>query len=113
LYRDHPLLAVLFALFLFAFVGIPPMALFVGKLTLFIGLVNSMLIPLALALVIASILSAGYYLRVVVSMFLEEGERKFPPTTLSGGEALTLTLCSLLMLLLGLFPHLFYNLIKV
>lgn len=113
LYKDHPLLASLFALFLFAFIGIPPMALFVGKLTLFMGLVNSNLLLLAIAFVIASILSAGYYLRIVVSMFLEEGEKRLPSTKLSGGEALTLIVCSLIILLLGIFPHIFYDLIKI
>ncbi|MFN3947816.1 MAG: NADH-quinone oxidoreductase subunit N [Aquificaceae bacterium] len=113
IYKEHPILASLLAFFLFAFIGIPPMALFVGKLTLFMGLVNSQLLFLALAFVIASIISAGYYLRVVVSMFLEEGERKYPHTKVSGGEALTLFLCSIFMLLLGIFPHLFYDLIKI
>ncbi len=113
LYKDHPILASLFALFLFAFIGIPPMALFVGKLTLFMGLVHNMLLPLAIALVLASILSAGYYLRVVVSLFLQEGEKRFPPTKVSGGEALTLLLCSLLVVLLGIFPNLLYDLIKL
>lgn len=113
LFKDHPVLASLFALFLFAFIGIPPMALFVGKLGLFMGLVDSLLLPLALAFALASILSAGYYLRVIVSMFLEESDRKFPPAKVSGGEALTLFLCALLVLLLGIFPHLLYDLIKL
>ncbi len=89
------------------------MALFVGKLTLFMGLVHNMLLPLAIALVLASIISAGYYLRVVVSLFLQEGEKRFPPAKVSGGEALTLLLCSLLVLLLGIFPNLLYDLIKL
>ncbi|MCS7263087.1 MAG: NADH-quinone oxidoreductase subunit N [Aquificaceae bacterium] len=113
LYREHPLLASVFALFLFAFIGIPPMALFVGKLTLFMGLVQSLLVPLALAFLVASIVSAGYYLRVVVFMFLEEGERRFPATKVSGGEALTLIVCSLLVLILGLFPHILYDLFRL
>ncbi|MEJ5339072.1 MAG: NADH-quinone oxidoreductase subunit N [Aquificaceae bacterium] len=111
LFREHPFLASLFALFLFAFIGIPPMALFVGKLGLFIGLVNTMLFPLAFALVLASIISAGYYLRVIVSMFLEKDEKRFPPARVSGGEAFTLLLCSILVVLLGIFPHLLYDLI--
>ncbi|MCX8164914.1 MAG: NADH-quinone oxidoreductase subunit N [Aquificaceae bacterium] len=113
LYKEHPVLASLFALFLFSFIGIPPMALFVGKLTLFMGLVNSMLFPLALFLVVASILSAGYYLRVLVSLFLEEGEKKYAPTRVSGGEAFALLLCSILVLLLGIFPHLLLDLIRL
>ncbi|MEN3028003.1 MAG: NADH-quinone oxidoreductase subunit N [Aquificaceae bacterium] len=113
LYREHPILASLFAFFLFAFIGIPPMALFVGKLGLFMGLAETLLFPLALAFVLASILSAGYYLRVIVLMFLEEGEKRFPPARVSGGEALTLLFCSLLVLLLGIFPHLLYDLIRL
>ncbi|MDW8066509.1 MAG: NADH-quinone oxidoreductase subunit N [Aquificaceae bacterium] len=113
LFKEHPVLSSLFALFLFAFIGIPPMALFVGKLGLFMGLVNSFLLPLALAFVIASIVSAGYYLRVIVSMFLEEGEKRYPPTRVSGGEALTILLCSLIILILGIFPHLLYDLIEL
>ncbi len=113
LFKEHPVLASLLALFLFAFIGIPPMALFVGKLGLFMGLVNTLLLPLALAFVVASIISAGYYLRVIVSMFLEEGEKRFPPTKVSGGEALTLLLCSLFVVLLGIFPHLLYDLIRI
>ncbi|MDW8096199.1 MAG: NADH-quinone oxidoreductase subunit N [Aquificaceae bacterium] len=113
LFKEHPVIASVFALFLFAFIGIPPMALFVGKLALFMGLVKAMLVPLALAFVVASIVSAGYYLRVIVSMFLEEGEKRFAPVRVSSGEALALLVCSILVLVLGLFPHLFYDLVSL
>ncbi len=112
LFKEHPVLSVSLALFFFALIGIPPMALFVGKLTLFMGLVNATLLPLALAFAVASLISAGYYLRVLVAVFLEEGERKYTPAKVSGGEAFTVLLCSLLVLLLGLFPNLLYDLIK-
>jgi NADH-quinone oxidoreductase subunit N len=113
LYSQHPVLSSLFALFLFSTVGIPPMALFVGKLGIFLGLVNSGLFPLALAFVVGSLLSVGYYLRVVVAMFLEEGQRKFEPAKTSSGEAVTLLLCSLGVILFGLFPQLIYNLLSL
>ncbi len=113
LFKEHPMLTSLFALFLFAFIGIPPMALFVGKLTLFMGLVHTMLFPLALALLVASSISAGYYLRVIVYLFLEEGEKRFLPAKVSGGEAFTLLVCFLLVVLLGIFPNILYDLIRL
>jgi len=108
LYKQHPYLAVAFALFLFALIGIPPMALFVGKLGIFMGLVKENLMPLAVAFLVASLVSSGYYLRVIVAMFLEEGEQRFRPAKVSGGEAFVLLFCSLLVVLLGLFPQLVY-----
>ena len=112
LYKQHPYLAGVFALFLFALIGIPPMALFVGKLGIFMGLIKEGLMPLAIAFVVASLISAGYYLRVVVAMFLEDGEQKFKPAKVSGGEAFVLLLCSLLVVLFGLFPQLVYAFLR-
>lgn len=112
LYKESPIMAILLALFLFAFIGIPPMALFVGKLGIFMGLVESKLLPLAIAFVIASIVSAGYYLKVIVYMFLQEGERKFLPSKVSTGESLALLFSTLAVILLGLFPNIVMSFLK-
>jgi NADH-quinone oxidoreductase subunit N len=39
--RENPILGVALSIFLLAFIGIPPMALFVGKLGMFMGLVKA------------------------------------------------------------------------
>jgi len=111
--KENLLLGTSFSLFLLAFIGIPPMALFVGKLNLFLGLVHANLSLLAFAFVIASIISAGYYLKVVSYMFLEEGERKYENVSVSAGESLVILVCSILVVLFGLFPHLLLNFIKL
>ncbi|WP_448587180.1 NADH-quinone oxidoreductase subunit N [Thermocrinis sp.] len=110
--RENPLLGAVLSLFFLAFIGIPPMALFVGKLNLFLGLVHTMLMPLAFAFVIASIVSAGYYLRAVSYIFLEEGEGRFRRVSLSAGESLAILVCILFVLILGLFPQLLSDFIK-
>ncbi len=102
--RDHPLLASLLAFFLFALIGIPPMAVFVGKLGIFMGLLKNDLMILAVLFVIASVVSAGYYLKVIVYMFLYPRERSAAGVGISAGESLALMISSAGVLLLGLFP---------
>jgi len=104
LFREHPYLSSALALFLFALIGIPPMAVFVGKLSIFMGLVKNDLLIFAIAFAVASIISAGYYLKVIVYMFLHPRERAMAPARVSAGESFTLMLTGVLILLLGIFP---------
>ncbi len=109
--RYDTLLASFLSLFLFAMIGIPPMALFVGKLGIFMGLLKLDLMLLAVLFLIFSLISAGYYLRVVVYMFMESGEKRWHKLYLSSGETLTILVCLLAIFILGLFPNLLYELI--
>lgn len=103
-FREHPILASFLALFLFALIGIPPMAVFVGKLGLMVGLVKNELFLFVLLFAIASILSAGYYLKVIVYMFLQEEESGKGETSLSAGESLVLLTTGIAVILMGIFP---------
>ncbi len=111
LYQDSPVLAVMLAIFLFALIGIPPAAIFLGKLGLFIGLVKTHQLPLAALFAVASLISAGYYLKVIVYMFLYKGERRFGSAELSAGEAFTILVAGFFVILLGLFPQIVLNLL--
>ncbi len=103
--KEHPLLSSLLALFLFALIGIPPMAIFVGKLGIFMGLVKNDLLVLAILLVIASLISAGYYLKIIVYVFLYEKERDLGSISVSAGESFALLISAVFVLLLGVFPN--------
>ena len=105
IFREHPVLASLLALFLFALIGIPPMAVFVGKLGIFMGLVKNELVLYAILFVLASIVSAGYYLKVIVYMFLYDKERDWGRTGVSAGESVALLVASVLVVFFGIFPH--------
>lgn len=104
LFRDHPVLSSLLALFMFALIGIPPMAVFVGKLGIFMGLVRSGEMLLAILFALASLIAAGYYIKVIVYMFLYERERGFGGVRVSAGESLTLVVTCVGTVALGLFP---------
>ncbi len=60
------------SIFMFSLAGIPPLAGFFGKLFLFGAAVESGWMWLAVAAVINSVISALYYLRVMVVMFMDE-----------------------------------------
>ncbi len=103
--KEHPFLSSALAFFLFALIGLPPMAVFVGKLGIFMGLVKNELFLYAILFVIGSLISAGYYLKVIVYMFLHEKERDWGATGISAGESFTLLVSTVAVLIFGLFPH--------
>jgi len=72
--RKSPLLAACMTVFMFSFIGMPPTLGFVGKFFVFSSAISAGQVTLALVGVIASLISAGYYLRVVVMMYMRDGE---------------------------------------
>ena len=100
---SQPLLAVLMAVFMFALAGVPPFAGFFGKYYIFLAAIRAKMVWLAIIGVLTSLVSAYYYLRLVVLMFFREGRAnvEIPPSRI----VLTMIMVSaLLVLLLGLFP---------
>lgn len=104
--KISPFTASIFAMFLFALTGLPPFALFWGKMYLIGSAVNAGHIALAIIIVLNSVIAAYYYLRPVSYMFLrdpEEGSKtKFMqnatiPIKSIVGMAVFLTIISILL----------------
>ena len=72
--RKYPLLAASMAIFMLSFTGIPPTLGFMGKFYLFRTVIEGGYMGLALIGVFTSLISAYYYLRVIVIMYMREGE---------------------------------------
>jgi len=72
--KKRPALALAMALFMLSLTGIPPTVGFMGKFYLFRAVIDANLIWLALVGVVTSLISAYYYLRVIVVMYMREGE---------------------------------------
>lgn len=72
--RKQPALAAAMTVAMLSFIGVPPTLGFVGKFFLFRTVIEGGFIGLALIGVITSLISAYYYLRVVVTMYMQEGE---------------------------------------
>jgi NADH-quinone oxidoreductase subunit N len=72
--RKRPGLAAAMTVFMLSFIGIPPTLGFVGKFYVFRAAIAGGEIGLALIGVLTSLISAYYYLRVVVLMYMREGQ---------------------------------------
>lgn len=72
--KKYPALAAAMVVFMFSFTGVPPTLGFVGKFYLFRAVIDGGFIGLAIIGVVTSLISAFYYLRVVVIMYMQDGE---------------------------------------
>jgi NADH-quinone oxidoreductase subunit N len=75
--RNNKALAFVFAMLMFSLAGIPPLAGFFGKLFVFMAAVKSGLYALAIIGVLASVVGAYYYLRIIKIMYFDEPAPKF------------------------------------
>ena len=69
--KTNPGLAMIFSIFMFSMAGIPPLAGFLGKLYVFQAAINSELYTLAIIGVIASVVGAFYYIRIVKVIYFD------------------------------------------
>ncbi len=69
--KTSPGLAIIFSIFMFSMAGIPPLAGFLGKLYIFESAINANLHLLAIFGVLASVVGAFYYIRIVKVMYFD------------------------------------------
>jgi NADH-quinone oxidoreductase subunit N len=100
----RPALAAALTVFLVSLTGIPPTAGFVGKFYVFGAAVAAGWWGLALVGVIMSVVSAYYYLRVVVAMYMSEPSGEDAWSAVSPASAFALAVSAALTLLLGVWP---------
>jgi len=101
--KRAPLLALALTFCLISLIGLPPTAGLIAKIYIFSGAVQHGLLWLVIVAVINSAISAFYYLRVVKVMWMgtPTSQAKVPS---SWALRTALSLCCLLVLLLGVIP---------
>lgn len=72
--RKYPLLGFAMTVAMLSFIGVPPTLGFVGKFYLFSTVIEGGYIGLAVVGLLTSLVSAYYYLKVVVIMYMRTGE---------------------------------------
>lgn len=97
--RKYPWLAVPMVIFMLSFTGIPPTLGFFGKFYLFATAVRGGFTELAVIGVVTSLISAYYYLRVIVFMYMRPGE---PSADRDLWSTVTAVVAAAAVLLLGL-----------
>ncbi|MDD5720623.1 MAG: proton-conducting transporter membrane subunit, partial [Candidatus Krumholzibacteria bacterium] len=108
----QPIAAAVLAVAMFSLVGMPGTVGFLGKFYMFAAAIQAGLLPLAIWGVVNSLLSAYYYLRVVVVMYMREAEPE--PFDGRNWESVMLAAClAVLVVLLGVLPAVAHRLASI
>ena len=106
-----PFLGTALGIFLVSLTGLPPTAGFIGKLYLFIALVDANMITVAIIALLNTVVSLYYYIRVLKAMFLVRSE-KHVEVNLSALNYVVLVLLIAPVLILGIYFSPLINLAK-
>ena len=99
-----PLIGLFLTLMLLSLAGFPPTAGFVGKFYIFKSAVQSGHVWLVIIGAINTAISAFYYLRVVVTMYMNEPEEELEFNPYPSTLVLGLVIASIVVLLIGILP---------
>ncbi|MCH7949112.1 MAG: NADH-quinone oxidoreductase subunit N [Candidatus Dadabacteria bacterium] len=108
LWRKRPYIALALGVFMFSLAGIPPTLGFFAKYRLFLSAVQADFYWLAVIGILSSVVSAYYYLRVLVYAYMKEETTTFPSFKFASSVVL-IVLC-IGTLVLGVFPFGSWNL---
>ena len=103
----RPWMALAMTVFMLSLLGFPGTAGFIGKWLVLSAVVSADQIVLAVLLVIASMVSAGYYLPVVMAMYMKSApsEDVHSGSGLIGAARWVVGITAVLLLLLGVWPN--------
>lgn len=110
LYKSNPFIALSLAIFLFSLSGVPPLSGFFAKFYVLYNALTNGHKFLVLIAVIASAISLYYYLKILIPVFMEEGEIK--ALKFSNKNFVLILGFAILILCLGIFSNPFINLLK-
>ncbi len=108
---QRPVLALLMAVFMFSLAGVPPFGGFFGKYYVFLAAIKANMTWLAIIGVLTSLISAYYYLRIVVLMYFRDGKADAPLRP-SFQAMVAVGFSAVLILGLGLYPSAIVQLVQ-
>ncbi len=102
--KSHPVAAGLMLVFMFSLTGIPPTAGFIGKFNLFMAALHAGYTWIVIFAVLFSAISAYFYLRVIMLMYMYEPERELQLAP-SGALSAVLAIALAGVIVLGCYPN--------
>jgi NADH-quinone oxidoreductase subunit N len=106
--KRHPLPALLMLVFMVSLAGIPPTAGFIGKLYVFRSAVEAGMTWLAVIALLFAAISAYYYLRIVMVMYMRdpiEGTDPVPRLVMSPTLSIVLACAIAGVVIFGIYPN--------
>ncbi len=98
-----PFLGICLTIFLVSLTGLPPTAGFIGKLYLFLALLDAKMIVVAVIALLNSVVSLYYYIRVVKHMYLTKPEKEPMAVTTNIKDTILVSLLVVPVLVLGIY----------
>ena len=102
--KRNPWFAMIMMFILLSMAGIPPWVGFFAKLDVISAVIDAGYTGLPVLMVLASVVGAYYYLRIIWFMYFEESDQKDAITS-SQEVKIVMSINGLLVLLIGLFPN--------
>jgi NADH-quinone oxidoreductase subunit N len=106
--RRSPFLAAILTLFLLSLAGIPGTAGFMAKVAVFIAAVDAGYTSLVLIAVVASVVAAFFYIRLIMLMYMQEPEDELRLETAAIGR-IAVSVPAALTVLFGVLPSLLFG----
>ncbi len=111
--KKSPLVATLMSLFMLSFAGIPLTSGFTAKFGVFTAAISGGATALVLVGILASVIAAVFYVRVIILMFFSEPIPDGPFVVVpSVFTTIAITASAIVTIILGLFPQVVIDLIS-
>jgi NADH-quinone oxidoreductase subunit N len=108
-----PFLAAAMAVFMLSLTGIPPLAGFAGKFYVFTVAVREGYLVLAVIGVLNSVVSAGYYIRLLVAMYMTGESAETARAPRRPYLVTSIVVAAVLTVLVGIFPALWLQVARL
>ena len=101
--KNHPLLSLALLAVLFSLAGIPPLAGFFAKFYIFLAVINEKMYFLAVVGLLATVVAAFYYLRIIKIIYFDTEKEKYE-TKHNLGLKFTLVISTLFIIAYFIYP---------
>jgi len=109
--KNHPMIALCFLIIFFSLAGIPPLAGFFAKFYIFISVIEARMYTLAIIGLLATVISAFYYLKIIKIIYFDKPKEPFD-TSYDWGLKIPLIISSILILTYFVYPSAILNVIS-
>ena len=101
--KNHPVLSFSLLIILFSLAGIPPLAGFFAKFYVFMAVIEQQMYFLAIIGLLATVVAAFYYLRIIKIIYFDKEKEKFE-TNHHFGLKITLAISTIFILAYFVYP---------
>ena len=109
--KNHPLLSFAFLIILFSLAGIPPLAGFFAKFYIFMAVIEQSMYFLAITGLLATVVSAFYYLRIIKVIYFDPEKIKYDKDH-NLGLKLTLIVSTFFLIIYFVYPSILTELVN-